>query len=224
MSKEATLGIIDVMMRMQDNLNKETAGDEWTKGVAANGKEINWWRCIYMEAAELVDSFPWKHWKDVDGSVDRDNMLVELVDIWHFLLSEAIREGRTPESVERALQWPHYDQYDTMGEIEKFISVAAEKAIHNSASGVLGAISMFSRICDVLDIEKDHIFTGYFAKNTLNKFRQDHGYKDGTYRKIWCGEEDNAWAFRLAKSVSHDKLYDALEGAYRSCDEEKEKD
>lgn len=25
----------------------------------------------------------------------------------------------------------------------------------------------------------------------LNQFRQDHGYKEGTYKKVWGGKEDN---------------------------------
>ena len=31
----------------------------------------------------------------------------------------------------------------------------------------------------------------YVGKNTLNFFRQDNGYKDGTYIKEWDGLEDN---------------------------------
>jgi hypothetical protein len=29
------------------------------------------------------------------------------------------------------------------------------------------------------------------GKNVLNFFRQDHGYKDGSYIKVWQGREDN---------------------------------
>jgi hypothetical protein len=35
-----------------------------------------------MEAAEAIDSFNWKHWKDIEGEPDLDNAKVELVDIW----------------------------------------------------------------------------------------------------------------------------------------------
>jgi hypothetical protein len=31
----------------------------------------------------------------------------------------------------------------------------------------------------------------YVGKNILNQFRQDHGYKEGSYIKIWNGVEDN---------------------------------
>ncbi len=35
------------------------------------------------------------------------------------------------------------------------------------------------------------MFAQYVGKNVLNVFRQDHGYKDGTYLKEWNGKEDN---------------------------------
>ncbi|MEC7125486.1 MAG: dUTP diphosphatase, partial [Pseudomonadota bacterium] len=35
------------------------------------------------------------------------------------------------------------------------------------------------------------LFRQYVGKNVLNVFRQDNGYKDGTYRKLWGGREDN---------------------------------
>lgn len=36
------------------------------------------------------------------------------------------------------------------------------------------------------------LFESYVGKNVLNKFRQDNGYKEGTYIKIWKdGREDN---------------------------------
>jgi hypothetical protein len=39
----------------------------------------------------------------------------------------------------------------------------------------------------------------YVAKNWLNTFRQENGYKDGTYRKIIDGVEDNKLLFKLVE-------------------------
>ena len=91
---------IKEMMQMQDRLNRATAGESWKWGTASNGKKINWWRCIHMEAAEFINSFPWKHWKDVGAKPDIENAKMELVDIWHFILSEAIRDGYEPNEIE----------------------------------------------------------------------------------------------------------------------------
>ena len=42
------------------------------------------------------------------------------------------------------------------------------------------------------------------GKNILNRFRQENGYKDGTYKKIWNGEEDNEVLARLMLDMDSD--------------------
>ncbi len=37
----------------------------------------------------------------------------------------------------------------------------------------------------------DDLHRIYVGKNVLNRFRQDNGYKDGSYRKLWQDREDN---------------------------------
>jgi hypothetical protein len=41
------------------------------------------------------------------------------------------------------------------------------------------------------EMSTDTLFEQYVGKNILNFFRQDHGYKEGTYIKEWAGREDN---------------------------------
>ncbi len=63
----------------------------------------------------------------------------------------------------------------------------------------------------------DALYKLYVGKNILNKFRQDHGYKEGTYIKIWNGEEDNVTMQGILEeneNVSPEELYRALEKAY----------
>jgi len=86
---------IKQMFELQQKLNDATNGLIWTEGATKDGRQISWLRCIYMEAAEAIDSFNWKHWKDIESQPDLDNAKVELVDIWHFIMSEAIHFGDT---------------------------------------------------------------------------------------------------------------------------------
>ena len=63
----------------------------------------------------------------------------------------------------------------------------------------------------------DALYKLYVGKNILNKFRQDHGYKEGAYIKIWNGEEDNVTMQRVLEEksdVSPEELYKTLEKAY----------
>ena len=57
----------------------------------------------------------------------------------------------------------------------------------------------------------------YIGKNILNKFRQDHGYKDNSYIKIWNGKEDNVIMQNILSTdtnISPKELYEALEKIY----------
>jgi len=83
---------LERMFNAQYELNVKTAGGLWTRGVTGEGRRIFWHRCMIMEAAELVDSFPWKHWKDLNASGDMLNAKIEIVDIWHFLMSFIIEQ------------------------------------------------------------------------------------------------------------------------------------
>lgn len=83
---------LEKMLNAQYELNVKTAGNLWTKGITAEGRGIFWNRCMMMEAAELIDSFPWKHWKDLNAQGDVLNAKIEIVDIWHFLMSFIIEQ------------------------------------------------------------------------------------------------------------------------------------
>ena len=54
----------------------------------------------------------------------------------------------------------------------------------------------------------------------LNFFRQDNGYQDGSYRKVWSGKEDNEHLVELIREMDKssknfkDNLYLALENRY----------
>ena len=63
--------IILEMLKLQQSLNDETNGPGWESGYTDKGKLISWRRCIYMECAELIDSFAWKHWKSINAKFTR---------------------------------------------------------------------------------------------------------------------------------------------------------
>jgi hypothetical protein len=63
----------------------------------------------------------------------------------------------------------------------------------------------------------ESLYQLYVGKNILNQFRQDHGYKEGTYKKLWEGREDNVVMQGILednKEITPDALYMALESAY----------
>ena len=72
----------------------------------------------------------------------------------------------------------------------------------------------------LMAMDLDELFRQYVGKNTLNFFRQDHGYKEGSYIKIWHGEEDNEVLANLVTTLDtsaddfQQQLYSALAAKY----------
>jgi len=62
---------------------------------------LNYTRAMQQELAELVDSVPWKWWAKYQ-KFDEQNARVEVVDLFHFLVSLAQTLGMSAEDVYQA--------------------------------------------------------------------------------------------------------------------------
>ena len=207
------------MLELQDELNSftnrkdvaATQSDSWK----ALGRE--WYRAIWMEAAEMMERQPWKWWKSAPES-DLEQQQIELVDIWHFLLSMFLEEGVSPEAVAESFftgeALPYKDQQEAIE------GVAAE-ALNADSSKDIGL--KFGRACKAFDLDFNKLYEYYVYKNVLNIFRQKHGYADGSYQKIWNGEEDNVHLAALKGRIDsegtgdedlYNFVYKELEVAY----------
>lgn len=216
---------LNEMLSMQDQLNTMTNGASWRSGKTMAGKTINWRRCIYMETAELIDSYPWKHWKAITAEVDMENARVELVDIWHFLLSLALENNTIPEaldtfatalqkaeSAKTELDKSDYTIEDSLAVFEQMMLTALD-----SQYSMTEMSDCFFNACQTIQLDFDELYAIYMAKNVLNKFRQDHGYKEGTYLKNWAGKEDNVVMFEIIaqlQSFDAESLYKELKRHY----------
>ena len=199
------------MLSLQLELNNKTNGFVWLNGKTNEGRVINWHRCIYMEAVEALDSFNWKHWKDINSLDDMDNIKVELVDIWHFIMSEIIRTGSQEFAKKYAGIPTDFDREELINSLERIINLASDY------TEITEICDEFFNALSYCGMSVDELYKRYIVKNILNTFRQDHGYKDGTYQKIWAGKEDNEVAFGMMEqnpNISPKALYEQLERAY----------
>jgi len=216
---------LEEMFLLQKELNDSTNGKNWELGQNKFGKDINWLRCIHMEVAELIESTPWKHWKNINAEPDMNNIHVELVDIWHFLMSYILQETNVPRAVSLVNTHCIYEAIEDVDvkpmvkEAEKlsYIALAIETGNMPSFSGIERFIDQFFRCCKISGLSFTWLQKLYIGKNCLNKFRQDHGYKEGTYIKIWNGDEDNVIMVSILEeyeSIDFNLLYTKLEEAY----------
>jgi dimeric dUTPase (all-alpha-NTP-PPase superfamily) len=90
------------IFRMQDSLNRRIGVSLPPGSEEEKAKWIlNYTRAMQQEIAELVDSVPWKWWAKYQ-KFDEQNARVEVVDLFHFLISLAQTLGMSAEDVFQA--------------------------------------------------------------------------------------------------------------------------
>lgn len=89
----------DEIFELQDGLNKRIGVN--TSGMSDEEKAkwvLNYTRALQQETAELIDSVPWKWWAKYQ-KFDEQNARVEVVDLFHFLISLAQVLGMSADDV-----------------------------------------------------------------------------------------------------------------------------
>ncbi len=155
-------------------------------------------RAVVVEAAEAIEHHGWKWWKQQHR--DLGQLQMELVDIWHFLLSEILlrnggmktRRGsisRRPMSARARREGCNSTAKSILSEELELLDLL--QALIGTAAAGRVELGLFAEIMSGCELDWPELYKQYVSKNVLNFFRQDHGYQEGTYRKIWNGREDN---------------------------------
>jgi dimeric dUTPase (all-alpha-NTP-PPase superfamily) len=198
------------MLRMQDRMNTRVHPAWIDQGFA-------WHRALWVECAELVEHHGYKWWKHHEP--DFAQVQLEIVDIWHFGMSARFRPGLSPEAIADELA----DDFNAARDQHCSLLEAAEQlagiaALQHRFCGVA-----FAQLLDAAGMDFAELYRQYLGKNVLNFFRQDHGYKDGSYRKQWDGREDNEHLMELLPSIdtnavdAEQQLYGALAKRYAAA-------
>lgn len=167
-----------IMLELQDDMNARVDRDWRTR-------EREWYRAIWIECAELMDHYGgWKWWKHTARDVEQ--VMLEIVDIWHFGLSMRIANaaGYDVPAARIVAEWRA--GVPSQGFLRDVETLAAAALVTREFQ-----VAMVPVLLRQIDRGFDDLYRAYVGKNVLNFFRQDHGYKDGTYRKTWQGREDN---------------------------------
>lgn len=205
-------------LAIQDRLNC-VINPQWrTAGYA-------WSDAAMVEAVEAFDHLAWKWWKK--GEDNMPQFRLELVDIWHFLLSEALV---TLPNMFKGEHWPTDPVALCAGALNEALRQKERTATSGSLKEMLRifisecaegrfARGTFFRLCELADLSLVELDRMYRAKGVLNLFRQANGYKDGSYVKMWGEHEDNVFLDQLMKEAPHltaDQLMDKLSRIYHA--------
>ncbi len=210
-----TIEQLKEMFELQNSLNEkinpdwENAGYKWTDAIMA-------------ESVEAIDHYGWKWWKKQEPNLDQ--VKLELVDIFHFIISQLVQ---TKPIIDIDLRCEsvlhHMEIFNPNLHATLSFNDTMKKIISDSANGIFDyqTFNFFQVAMHKVGLTWDELYIQYIAKNVLNIFRQDHGYKLGTYIKVWNGVEDNEVLVNIInnfkitnKDFSFASIYDALEVQY----------
>ncbi len=207
-----TTGMLLAMLELQDSMNKKIDADWLTQGHA-------YLRAVMVEATEALEHYGWKWWKK--QSPDLVQLRIEMIDIWHFVLSEYLVLGKGDKAAVAAAMardWVAESSltFDGKGyriaaldirqQLELLTALAAVRRLH---------LPLVAHLFNACDLPPAVLYRDYVSKNVLNHFRQDRGYKSGAYKKFWNGHEDNVHMAEILLSLTaaDEQLPTALYGA-----------
>lgn len=200
---ELPSAVSDALGKFQDGLNNLIDAN-WQKARSLD----DWVLAITMESAELIDSYPWKWWKNINATPDIPNVKVEIVDLLHFALAGSIQSKNYPPKTEK-----HFNLVSPQGNFDR----SHQNFVFLPLTSTPNAVATMRNVIQLAEAYKfDRIIEGlfiaaldlglnlvafYVAKHTLNYIRQLRGYKAGTYVKVQSGVEDNALLHDCIKAV-----------------------
>jgi hypothetical protein len=216
--------LLEQVIKKQDSFNKKV-NPNWVDA----GYDFQ--RAITDELSELMNQVGWKWWKNTEQTLgylgyeewskipgNLEQARLEVVDIFHFLISDqiVINNGNLKE-VEISITHAFSEQF--MLDNTEFHLDDLDFFMGHSCNKEFDIYDMMT-LANYFGMDLNFLCKLYIAKNTLNVFRQDNGYKQGTYNKIWNGEEDNVIMMKFVNGngLSEDNyesdLYDLLKVTY----------
>ena len=207
-------GTRDVDLHRAQLRNMAALQDRHNRQVHAEWREqgYEYYRAVWIECAELLDHIGWKWWRRQQPDIDQARL--EVVDIWHFGLSDLLRENAVNDAL--ADRMADHTVPAQGADFRAAVEALALRALRHRHFDV----DAFIDVMNALPMRLGELHDIYVGKNVLNAFRQDHGYRDGSYVKIWNGREDNAHLAEIAAALDvsqpsyADDLYAALEKRY----------
>lgn len=183
---------IQEFIALQTKLN-EIVHPLWHK------QNYDWTQAALMEAVEAYDSLPWKWWKH--QSLDKQNLQTELIDVFHFILSQSIefdinnKTNNTQQIIQTLakaeptfIEINHQADQTTPEDKITLLKQILKELIQTLATPETDIITIFLswfKAYTQTGLTLEDLQIAYLTKNTLNILRQELGYKEGTYQKVF---------------------------------------
>lgn len=184
----------------------------WIEAIESRGGvvEYAYGNALIVELGEFLTEVGYKWWKKTDSH--RDKAQMELIDVFHFLLSMMLIDGKgksaeeIAELAERIIQ--HLDYYhNSLSKslttkqvcsvcVSRMAACAGawqeeqEYARKPNTATLHKLLIYFFVAAEEIGLSGEDLYRSYVGKNILNVFRYENGFKDGSYLKTWFSTDD----------------------------------
>src|SRR5262249_1382006 len=160
-------GMLRAMLELQDGMNRKINPDWMSAGYP-------FLRAVMVEAVEGLDHYGWKWWKA--QSPDLAQLRIELVDIWHFLLSEylirakgdknraacnLVKDWTSHTKIEFDTRLYDIESLDIRGKLELLVAMAGVRRV---------CMPLVASLLASCEVSAADLFREYVSKNVLNHF------------------------------------------------------
>jgi hypothetical protein len=195
---------IQTMLQLQNGMNVKVNPDWINAGYA-------YLRAAMIESVEAIDHHGWKWWKAQQK--DLPQLQMEMIDIWHFALSDYLIKHSG--DIETATQ----DILSSLNTQDELIFDG--KSYNYLNNDLLANLQLMTGLCAAQRFSAKLFMTiSEQCELSGESLRQDNGYKDGTYIKVWNGKEDNEHLVQVLDTLDiqasdySEKIYAGLQARY----------
>lgn len=164
------------MFKEQDKLNTYINSNWKQEG-------LNFDLYTQVESIEGIQSFSFKHWKK--GKEDFKNAEMELVDIMFFTISSCLLSNFSAQDFAYYYNLGILNNANTKKDPKYLVKLFQDITYYSLQNNLSSIITCLGYLTDTLNMTAIDIYKLYIAKHVLNIFRQNNGYKEGTYIKEW---------------------------------------
>ena len=132
---------------------------------------------------------------------------LELIDIWFFLLSATLLKSWQVEDFVESTQGADASAVDSNSRLS-YLKNLLDSLIYGELDRSVYLLFCLFRS---FDMTLKDVYVWYTGKSVLNTFRQNKGYKQGFYNKVWNGVEDNQHLIQILGKVEFSNQPQVLE-------------
>lgn len=159
----------------------------------------------------LIDTFVRSSERAIQAQTGNSEFKLSMEDRFFAPLTETISEEQSNMMMSPQCVLDHMARLN-----QCFLGLWAKRNNAVADDGVHALLSLLN-LSMILGVSSNTLYSKYSFKAVLNLFRQNNGYKQGTYKKMWGDVEDNVHLMYYAASMpnaSSDEIYKYLEVTY----------